>query len=212
MVVQEPIIVSNINVVKSLNASVPGATSAASAGTERFSYSHGVTLFTRNGYGASSSQISQVATASWGMTAGFTYTSTSGSLIISYVTNSTGGTTSTNTTSNGVNWSNWLVGQRVVGIPMVTTLQPGEYWLAHAHSSTTGTTNSNVTLVSVSNLHIAPQLVGAVAPFGTSGTVESVQPWNGGLASAVTTNNTMALSVLTASATQNNWFVAFSNA
>jgi hypothetical protein len=92
-------------------------------------------------------------------------------------------------------------------IPIGMALPAGEYFIAHQHSSTTATSNSNVTLMSFSNLHIAPQLL----THGVLGSSQASVPYFGGpagmglgVASAVTTATTMAGSVVSA-ATQQYW-------
>jgi hypothetical protein len=210
-VIPDPLAVSNINVVKSLNAAIPTDT-LASSGKNAISYSHGVTIFSRQNYGAQSTNLTTVATASMGFTASISYTSISQSVAYSWVTNTAGGTTSFSTTSSNGNWSSYFTGPMIFPIPCVTTLVDGEYFIAHQQSTTTGTTgNSNFTLVSFSNLHIAPQVVN-VGVLGSSGTQASMNPWGAGvgIASAVTTNNSMAMSVISG-ATVNNLYMAMSN-
>jgi hypothetical protein len=189
---------SNIVVDKSFNISVPAATSQASSGTEKYSYSHGFTFFSRQDYAGNSTNFTTVTTASFGLTVTLSYTSTAQSFAYSWVTNTAGGTTSFSTTSNSGNWSQYLTGPMQVSIPCVTTLTQGEYWVAHAHSSTTGTAGSNVTLVSVSDLGTEPQTAGAVGFLGTFGQVGYLiagGPYIG-TATAVTTNNTMPATVV----------------
>jgi fibronectin-binding autotransporter adhesin len=203
---------SNFQVILSLNASVPAATSAASTGTAMYSYTRGLTLLKRQDYGANSTNLTTVATASFGLTAGLSYSSTSQSFVMSWVTNSTGGTSSYNTTSNAGGWSSFLTGPKMISIPCITSLGQGEYFLAHNHSSTTGTTNSNVTLMSVSALHIAPQLV-TIGLLGGSSTLASfgINGIGNGIASAMTTNAAMPGSVISVG-TNNMIYVNMSNA
>lgn len=204
--------VKNLVFANSMNASVPGATSQASTGSEAFSYQMAATLFSRQGYGASSTNISQMATASVGLTATLSYASTAQSFAMSWVTDTTGGTTSFSTTSNAGNWSSYATGPKLMSMPFVTTIPAGEYFLAFQHSSTTATSNSNVTLLSMSNL-IQQWPVVTVGTLGGSVTIGSLG-YDGagfGIASAVTTNNTMALSVISASAQPLIYF-ALSNA
>lgn len=208
----DPVAVSNINVVKSFNAAVPTDT-LASSGINAFTYSHGITLFSRQNYGTGLTNLTAITAASGGLTASLSYTSISQSAYMSWVTNSTGGISTFSTTSSNAGWSNYFTGPMLFPIPFVTTLVDGEYFIAHAHSSTTGTTgNSNFTLLSVSNLHIAPQVVN-VGVLGSSNTQASLNPFGAGvgIASAITTNNTMAMSVITG-ATRNDWYLAMSNA
>jgi hypothetical protein len=207
-----PVAVSNVQVMKSLNASVAGGTSAASSGSVKISYSNGFTLFTRQDFGANSTNISQWTTASFGATGTYSFTSTAQSVALSWVTNSTGGTTSFSTTSNAGNWSRFFTGLQLFQIPLVTTLTPGEYFVGQQHSTTTATGgNSNFTLLSFSNFHIVPQTL-TIATITSSGSlVSSVEEGIGvGVASAVTTNNTMGANAISAG-TQNGWYMHFQN-
>lgn len=210
-VLDDAISFSNVNVVLSFNAGVPAATSVASTGTARYSYSRGFTILTRQDYAANSTRLSFLTSGSIGITAGLSYSSTSQSFVMSWVTNTTGGTSSTNTTSNAGNWSSFVTGPKLIAIPCQTSLSHGEYFIAWGHSSTTGTTQSNVTLMSVSALHIAPQLV-TVGTIGGNGTVASsgIAGIGEGVASALTTNNTMAGSVISV-ATRNLLYHNYSN-
>jgi hypothetical protein len=211
MILNWPVVMSYANVLKSLSVGAPGMSSQNSSLTNKFSYSHGLTLFTRNGFGANSSQMSQWTTASFGMTGSLSQSSSSASVALSWVTNSTGGTTSFSTTSGSNLWTNFFTGMQMFRIPLVTTLTPGEYFIGQAHSSTTATVGSNFTLFSVSNLHIAPQS-NTFATITSSGSLAFSSPEGHGVgvASAVTTNNTMAMSVISAG-TQNWWYMNFSN-
>ena len=220
VVLPDPLAISNINVAKSLSVAV-FVPAAASSGTQKYSYSHGITIFSRQDYAANSSNLTTVTTASFGMTGSLSVTVSSVSAALSFVTNSTGGTTSQSTTFNGASfasWSNYFSGPFVLGIPCVTTLLPGEYFFAHNHSSTAATGGNAIfagstNLLSVSNLHVAPQVVGPLQTLGQSITQASLAPWGmgGGIASAVTTSSSMAGSVVSA-ATQNNWYICLSNA
>lgn len=211
MILDWDVAVSYANVLKSLNVSAPGMSSQNSSATNKFSYSHGLTLFTRQNFGANSSNMSQWTTASFGMTGSLSQSSSSASVALSWVTNSTGGTTSFSTTSGSNLWTNFFTGMQMFRIPLVTTLTPGEYFIGQAHSSTTATVGSNFTLLSVSNLHVAPAS-NTFATITSSGSLAFSSPDGLGLgvASAVTTNNTMAMSVISAG-TQNWWYMNFSN-
>ena len=216
MVLPAPLVVSNINVVKSFSLALGSATSVASSNSSKaaFAYTHGVTLFTRQNYGTGLTNLTSYATCSWGITFTLGYTSTSIVLGYSQVTDTTGGTTSYSTSSNATNLLSFFSGPKVVQIPFVNTLAPGEYFLCHAHSSTMTTSNSAFTLASVSNLHIAPQVVNSQpGVLGASGTLAYNNPWGigAGVASALTTNNTMPGTVISGQ-TQNNWYLALSNA
>lgn len=195
--VTEPLTLTQFNVYASMSAQAGSATSVASTGTARFTYTKGVTIFSRQNTGTGSTNLTTLTSGSFGLTAGFSYSSTSQSVVVSWVTDSTGGTSSFNTTSNSSNWVSWLSGIRQFAIPMNATIQPGEYFIAHQHSSSTATTASNFTLASVSLLHIAPQVV-QFQTLGTTGTIASrnVVGLGDGIASAITTNNTMPASVI----------------
>lgn len=206
-----PVAVSYANVFKSISVSAPGMSSQNSSATNKFSYSQGLTLFTRQDFAGNSTNMSQWTTASFGMTGTLSQSSSSASIALSWVTNSTGGTTSFSTTSASNNWTNFFTGLQMFRIPLVTTLTPGEYFVGQQQSSTTATVGSNFTLLSVSNLHVAPQ-VNSFATITSSGSLSFSSPEGQGIgvASAVTTNNTMALSVISAG-TQNWWYMNFSN-
>lgn len=220
VVVPLPLAISNLNVVKSLSVALP-VTGVASSGTQKYSYSHGVTVFSRQNYGAQSSNFTTLTTASFGLTGSLSITSSSVSAAYSYVTNTTGGTTSFSTAFNGASFSSWSVyfsGPFQFQIPLLTTLQAGEYFVAHNHSSTAATGGNALfalssVLLSVSNLHVAPQVVGPLQLPGQSVTQASLNPFGmgAGVASAVTTNNSMAGSAVSGQ-TQNNWYFAASNA
>jgi hypothetical protein len=200
LILQEPLFIGDINVVKSLNAVVPTATSAASAGSEVFSYAHLVTFFVRQDYAANSTNLTSYASCSFGLTASLSYTSVSQTAGLAWNTDATGGTSLFSTTSGAGNWSSYFTGAKAIAIPANIYLTQGEYFVAHAHSSTTATSNSNITLLSVSNLHVAPQ-VNTVGALGFSVSNASMGPYgfSGGVASAVTTNATMPGSVVSQS-------------
>jgi hypothetical protein len=189
---------SNANLVLSFNVGPPTATSTASTGAARYSYAYTMYVFTRQNFSASSTRMSYLTSGSFGLTAGVSYSSTSQSFVMSWVTDSTGGTTSFNTTSSNAAWSNFMTGRKIVPVPLVTTLTAGEYFIGFGHSSTTGTTQQNTTLLSVSHFAIGGQQTTAtIGRFGSSGSNAALN-FNGfghGQVSAITTNNTMAMSV-----------------
>jgi hypothetical protein len=188
--------VSAIQQIASIGVGVPGATSQNSSGTLAYSFSSGATFFSRVNYGNSSSQLSMWTTASFGLTAKMTYSSSSQSAAISWVTDSTGGTSSFSTASASNGWSAFLTGGKMIQIPLVTTIPAGEFFVAFQNSSTSGTTGSNVTLLSVSQ----GRLENSNYPFGTftsSGTYAAMELFGAYRGSAVTTNATMASSVFT---------------
>jgi hypothetical protein len=207
-----PIVVNNVWVFKSFNAVVPQATSANSSGSEGYTYAHGISVFQRQDNGANSTNLSLVKTGLGQLTATMSYSSGSQSFGMSWLTDTTGGAATFSTTSGAGNWSSYATGIKAFQVPIGAALAPGEYFIAHQHSSTTATSNSNVTLLSVSNLHVAP-LVNTYGLLGnSSASIASVAGPVGlgnGVASAVTTNATMAASVVSASVV-NNWVMNFS--
>ena len=205
VVIQEPVAAAYVNVYKSLNAAVPAATSQNSSGTYNYSYGHGISIFQRQDYGANSTNYTCIKTAMGGITAALTFSSGSQSFAMSWATDTTGGASTFSTTSGAGNWSSYLTGPKILGIPLGMALQKGEYWFAHQHSSTTAQTGSNVTIMSVSNLHIAPQVV-TYGMLGSTVTLANGAPGDIGLgiASAVTTNASMPSTVVSASVA-NRW-------
>lgn len=217
IVLPHHIAISNINVFKSVSGATSYPSSSNATANYAHSYSHGITIFTRQDFGANSTNISYLTTASIGVTMGYTYSTSSQTIVVSWVTNTTGGTTSFSTTSNATGLiSRYLTGLKIFQIPMITTLTAGEYFFAHAHSSTTGRTSGNdTTAMSYSNMIVNSQLTGITfGHISTSGSyVASYVGGQGfGPASAVTTNNTMALSVISMNASANYWYMNFSNA
>lgn len=196
-VLPAPLSLEALHFHNSFSVNVPAATSQASTGTARVTYSKGVTIFKRVDFGASSTRFTTVTTASFGLTAGLSYSSTSQSFVMSWVTDTTGGTSSFTTTSSNAAWSSYLTGRKNIVMPLVTSLSEGEYFFAHKHSTTTGTTQSNVTLLNFSQFHIAPQNItmGVLSTNASQATL-NVFGHGEGVASAVTTTSTMAISVV----------------
>jgi len=124
---------------------------------------------------------------------------------------STGGTSSFSTSSADAGWSAFVTGPKYLSVPFSTSLSAGEYWLAVQHSSTTNTSNSNITMLSFSKL-LQQWPVVTVGSLGASVTLASSGPEGMGIgvASAITTNTTMAASVISAS-TQPLVYFAISN-
>ncbi len=203
--IPEDLAVSKVNVVKSFNYGLPGATSQASAGSNTWQLSHSLTVFKRSNYAANSSQLASVVNASMGMTFAHSHTSNQASLKVSFVTDSTGGTTSWSTASTGANHSSYWTGLKFVQIPLVTTLTAGEYWMAFAHKSSQTTNNSNYTQASVSNLYQGMQ-VSTVGGFGSNGSYAYIGLHGGvmGQGPASGTTGTMSLSAI--SATPQHYF------
>ena len=122
--------ISEINVIKSFNIAPYAVTSAASTVSHGYSYSQGATLFKRSDYGVNSSVLSYVLSGLGGISFsnGISRVTSSNVLRVSYITNSTGGTTSWSTVSASNAYSSYWTGLKYLPIPFVTTLSPGEYW------------------------------------------------------------------------------------
>jgi hypothetical protein len=203
--------VKNLVFQLSMNAAVPQATSAASTGSEGFSYGFTANIFSRQDYSANSTNLVTYTTASGGISASLGYSSTSQVFQLSWVTNSTGGTSSFSTTSADGGWSAFATGPKFFSVPVVTTLTAGEYWLAIQHSSTAATSNSALTFLSFSKL-LQQWPVVTVGSLGGNATLAFSGPGGFaiGVASAITTSSTMAGSVVSAS-TQPLVYFAISN-
>ena len=148
---------SGLQIVKSFSAAAPGATSEASTGTARFTMTDGVTLFTRVAADISSSQLSSYLTLSGGFTAGLSYSGTSQSFAMSWVTNSAGGTKSFGVTSSDSGWDRFITGRRSLFLPYAGTINSGEYFICFANKSTSATTQSNIAILSASYLCFSNQ-------------------------------------------------------
>lgn len=210
-----PIYVKNLVLQNSLGAGVPGATSQASTGSEGFSYALSAFVYRRQDYAANSSNLTHVGSASFGYSASLGYSSTSQQFGMSWLTDSTGGTANVTITSSDANWSNYANGARVFSLPFGTTLPAGEYWACFQHSSTTATSNSNVTLVSMSQLQYPSQQPNASAGYmGQTTTANSVYGANqnvGLLTTTPITSTTMAITAISFPLARPIWF-AMSNA
>jgi hypothetical protein len=212
-----PVGLKNLVFQVSMNAVVPTATNAASTGSEGYSYGFTANIFSRQDYGANSTNLVTYATGSGGLTATLNYAGTgvggaSQTFGMSWATDGSGGTSAFTTTSGAGNWSSFATGPKFLSIPFNQTyLSAGEYWLAVQHSSTTATSNSNVTLLSFSKL-LQQWPVVSMGSFGGSATLafSGVDGIGIGVASAITTNTTMPASVISAS-TQPLVYFAISN-
>lgn len=199
---------SNANVLKTVSVNIPAGTSTNSSGQLRYSYSHGMTLFSRQDYSNNSTNLTSVATASFGITGSMSWTSGSQTIHVSFVTDTTGGTSVFSTTSSNAAWSSFLSGSRMFEVPIVTTLQPGEYVVAHRHSSTTGTTGSNVTLLSFANGHVGAAIPGGSTMGGFGGTSAAM---GFGVGTGVTHTTTVGSTCASLNASANVWYMNFSN-
>lgn len=203
----------NLVFLVSMNAGVPAATSVSSTGSEGYSYGFTANIYSRQDYDANSTNLVTYATGSGGVSAAMNYSATgaggSQTFAMSWVTDTTGGVGTFSTTSVAGNWSSYATGPKFLTIPFSPTyLSAGEYWLAVRHSSTTATSNSNVTLLSFSKLLQQWPAV-TVGSLGSSATLASSGPdgMGAGVASAITTNTTMAGSVISASVQPMVYFV-----
>src|SRR3972149_7755108 len=197
-VLPNPLSCSNVWIVKSVN--VGTGTSSNSSGRQSYSYSHGITIWSRQDYGASSSNLTTVTTASLGISMSRSHTSNNNSVSMAWITDTTGGTSSFSTTSAGNNWSSFFTGNRMFAIPLVTSFSAGEYFIAHRHSSPTATVNSNLTLMSFSHLQERGESnftirMPAVTLLSRSNPLAGMGL---GAATAVTTTTTMAGTIVSA--------------
>lgn len=204
-----PIAASNVVVLNTMNVGVPGATSQASTGSLGYSYALSAFMYSRQDYTANSSNLAFVNSGSFGMTASLGYSSTSQVYGLSWVTNTSGGTSNTTVSSADAGWSNFASGIRVLNVPLQTTLTAGEYWMMFQHSSSSASSVSNVTLQSMSLLQQVQANTFAAGFFGASTTVgAALGPGQnvGVVAAPLTTNATMPLSAVTASFRAPIWF------
>jgi hypothetical protein len=211
----EPMALKWLVVPKSVSIGIPAGTSSNTTQTFQDGYTHYASIFQRKNTGNSSDSLTLVTYGSLVNTFRFAHSSTSMYLYNSWNTDSTGGTSAQNASSNATaNLVSVYSGNRMVSIPMpATTLQPGEYWLAQAHSSSqTATSATATTLGRFSNLHIVPMNAINMAPWGASAaTNSSVNPfWPNyrGIATAVTTNADMNASVISGSQ-MSDWYCIF---
>ena len=213
----DPIAFKWVVVPKTISVAFPAGTSSGVAQSFRHGYTNYVSLFQRRDYANSSLSLTYVTHGSLVATASLTHTSTSMGYTLFYNTDTTGGTSSTNTTSNATaNIAAYFNGNRIAVIPFpATTLTEGEYWLAFAHSSTTAaTSNTATTIILYSNLHFTGQAVGNFARFAstnaTSSSIGLNWPTPEGVASAITSNADMNMSVISNN-TINDWYCQLVN-
>jgi len=204
----QAVAISKVNLVKSFNMGLCAGTSTGSSCRESFSYSQGFSIFTRQDYAANSTNLSYLTSGSVGISYSFSQTSSSQSLSVAWVTNSTGGTSSWSSSSAGATAglvSSWT-GLKYLPVPLVTTLTAGEYWIGHRQSSTGSTVNSAITIASISHLWVSYPAM-SMGQIGFAGN-RSWHPGKQGhgYASAFTTNNTMAMTVISTNSQQFPYF------
>jgi hypothetical protein len=212
--IQEDLAMKVVVVSKSMSAVIPELSTANSSCSITQVQFHGVTFFSRQDYGANSSNLVSVASGSWAVTANLSQSSSSASFQMQWVTDSTGGVLGfSNSQSTNTSWASALTGYKAVAIPLVTTLTAGEYWVAHRVSSaaTTGGGSSQSGLLNVSNFIVTQQ--GSLS-FGTFGqaSAASKQPLLGAIPGAATgTTGTMSLSAIS-TGTQHLFYMQMLNA
>lgn len=185
-----PVTVSNVFFINSVTVS------ASSNASVTLSYSKGLTIFKRQDFGANSTNLTTVTTASFGLT-GIFQGGAGNSMTIRWVTDTTGGTKTISTNGASNAFSSFFSGNKLFGMPMVTSLSEGEYFFAHKHSTTTSTVGANLSLLSMSQFYIAPQNI-TMGQLGSAGSRAMSHVWNDGegVASAVTTTSTMPITVV----------------
>ena len=204
-------------VPKSVSIAMPAGTSSNTQQTWRHGYTHYFSLFSRKNYGASSDSLTYMTHGSLVVTYSFFHTQTSMSALMWYNTDTAGGTSSTNSTSNATaNLAAYFNGPRMAQIPFpATTLEPGEYWIAQAHSTSQAATSGTATTVAFySNLHQVPNAGANFARFAstnaTSSSLNQYGPASRGVMSAITSNADMAGSAMSGSVV-NNWYCVLAN-
>jgi hypothetical protein len=213
--IEEPLALKWLVVPKSVSIGVPAGTSSNTTQRFRDGYTHYASIFSRKNTGASSGSLSLLTYGSFVNTFIFSHSSTSMYMEATWNTDSAGGVSNQVRSSNATaNLVSEYSGNRMISIPMpVTTLQPGEYWLAQAHSSSQAATQATQTTAGrFSNLHLVPMNAPNMAPWGSAaGTSSSIQPfWPNfrGIATAVTTNADMNASVISGSQIS-DWYCVF---
>jgi hypothetical protein len=209
MVVPECVVMSKALVVKSFNVGAGGFTSQNSVQSHTWTLYHGITIFSRSNYAANSSQLASVASGSLGLSFQGSYNNSSHSLDVRFVTNSTGGTTSWSTASQGINYSSYWTGNKFLQIPIVTTLNPGHYWVAHRHSTAWATAGANAsakTWYSISNLAMTNQ-ASTVGGIGSNGSYvyKGLGDVGDGLGVCSGTTGTMSISAISLSVPHYFW-------
>ena len=206
-----PVAVKNVMFQASLNAIAASATSANSSGSEGYTYGLSAFLYSRQDYSANSTNLAPVVSGLFRLNASLSYSSGSQTMGVSWVTDTTGGVANLTTTSGDAGWSVYLSGPKMLSMPFVTALPAGEYWMALQHSSTTATSNSNVTLMSVSQLQLVAQQASVSAGvLGASVTANSAFMDVGLIATTPVFSTTMPFSSVVAGG-RPIWF-ALSNA
>ena len=201
-ILQEPLAFKWVDVGKSFSVAFPAGTSSATTQTFLHGYTHYVSLFKRVDYGANSESLTYMTHGSFVATLSMTHNQTSIGMSQFWNTDTAGGTSSTNSTSNSTNLASYFSGVRHVRIPFpATTLTEGEYWLAQAHTSSRASTAGTATTIwSVSAFDLAVAPSPALGVFGKStGTTAFVgadYPAFRGNASAITSNANMPASVI----------------
>lgn len=205
-----PVSFNYVNMALSFNVGPPTATSANSSGSVAYFYSHSAYLWSRNGTGASSTQLSSMASGSFGLTATVSWSSGSQSFGMSWVTNSTGGNSTFSTTSSDAAWSSYMTGMKRMAVPVVGSLAAGEYLFMNGRASAASTSGQSTVLLSNSVLYINDGTA-SIGVFGGAGQVSNSGVHGGMIpgqigTGAFTTNATAPQSALTYAAGRQVWF------
>ena len=209
------IAISKMNVIKSLSGSAGmGWSTNNASGSCTHGLYHGVTVFKRQDFGANSSNIVSIASASWGLSGHATVSSSSQSFSARYVTDSTVGTSAVwaNSQSTNTSWGTQLTGYKLIQIPMVTTLTAGEYWLCHrvSSSNTTAGGSSISGILQHSNFIMTLQGSLSVGLIGVAGAATGSNFGGQGMGAATGTTATMGLNNIS-TGTQHIFYCNFSN-
>lgn len=177
--------VKNVIYRQSLSPGVPGATSQASTGSQGLSYAVSAFAFTRQDYSANSTNLSFVQSGSFGLSASLGYSSTSQVFGMSWVTDASGGISNLTTTSGDAGWSVYANSMRVISIPFpATTFTAGEYFMGFQYATTSATSNSNITLLSMSHMQLSGPAAATAVFLGDSAAGTTMGPHYGLLVSA----------------------------
>jgi hypothetical protein len=217
MFLEESLAVNAAYVPLSINIAMPVVTTGTRVQTFRHGHTHYVSLFKRKDYAASSGSLTYVTHGSLVATYQYSHDGGKQSAILSFVTNSVGGTTTTSTTSNATaGLAAYFSGPRLARIVFpATTLSSGEWMIAQAHSSSTAATSGTATTVFFASiLHQAGPGNSGFQHFGstnaTSAHIGPGYPFVRGVASAITSNADMNSTVVSVG-TINDFYIVFAN-
>jgi hypothetical protein len=220
LMLDAPLAFKWVDCVMSASAACPAGSSSNTNQTFQVGYTHNLSIFKRRDHAASSGSLTYVTHGGFYMTYRMEQRTGNMSATMSFVTDTNGGTIQVGTTSGATaNLVAAVNGPRVYRMPFVaTTLDPGEYYIAQARStsgaSTSGTTLSNCYLIS--NLFYSPISYGLAGFRYHSLTVATTAHLGGrypilqGVANAHTSNADMNESAIS-NGTVSHWLVNFAN-